>query len=130
MAESVKRQVRHFTGQVSQKAVAAGGTGLRLEHYKRIQTTLTKLVDRHQRENRVDPEEFVRTLLEYEQVHIVTVEENYDAMRAKGDYEQARIVLVPWNAIPAARQEELWRKMLRGKVSNAKEYAPMAPRGA
>ena len=127
MAESVKRQVRHFTGQVSEQAVAAGGTGLRLEHYMRIQTTLTQLVDRHRKQNVADPEEFVRTLLEYEQVHIVTIEENYDAMRAKGDYLKAGIKLVSWDELSPLRQSELWAKMLRGKVSNYKYYAPHMP---
>ena len=47
MAESVKRRVRQFTGQVSRAAIAGEGTGLRLEHYKRIQNTLTNLVARH-----------------------------------------------------------------------------------
>ena len=47
MAESVKRRLRTFTGSVSQQAVATQGLDLRLEHYMRIQTTLTALVERH-----------------------------------------------------------------------------------
>ncbi|CAL8481512.1 protein of unknown function (plasmid) [Caballeronia sp. S22] len=47
MAESVKLRVRRFTGLVSRTAAAGNGTGLRLEHYRRIQTTLTDLVERH-----------------------------------------------------------------------------------
>jgi hypothetical protein len=126
MAESVKRQLRHFTGNVSQKAVQANGTELRLEHYKRIQTTLTGLVERHRQQKQGDAEEFIRTLIDYERVHIVTVKENYDAMRALGDYEKAGITLVSWDEIPPERRAELWRKMLRGKVANANAYAPEA----
>lgn len=130
MAESVKRQIRHFTGNVSQQAVLANGTDLRLEHYKRIQTTLTGLVERHRQQEYGNADEFVRTLIDYERVHIVTVTENYDAMRHQGDYEKAGIVLVPWDAIPRDRRAELWRKMLRGKVANANEYAPQLIAGA
>jgi hypothetical protein len=124
MSESVKRQLRQFTGNVSAQAVVATGGDLRLEHYKRIQTTLTALVTRHR--TQVDEDEFVRMLIEYERVHIVTTKENYDAMRAKGDYGQAGIVLVPWAEIPLERRSELWRKMLRGRVANADAYAPQS----
>ena len=124
MAESVKRQLRHFTGQVSQQAVHANGVDLRLEHYKRIQTTLTGLVERHRQQGHGNAEEFVRTLIDYERVHIVTVKENYEAMRALGDYEKAGITLVSWGEILPERRAELWRKMLRGKVANANDYAP------
>lgn len=124
MAESVKRQLRQFTGNVSQKAVASSAADLRLEHYKRIQTTLTGLVERHRQQEQPDSEEFVRTLIEYERVHIVTLEENYGAMRAEGDYHKAGIALVPWIDIPSERRAELWRKMLRGRVANAKTYTP------
>lgn len=126
MAESVKLRVRQFTGQVSQAAVAGDGTGLRLEHYRRIQTTLTDLVTRYRQEG-ANPEEFVRTLLGYEAVHIVTIEENYAAMRAKGDYLEAGIVRVPWNEVPSSRREALWNTMLRGKVANADQYRGDAP---
>jgi len=91
---------------------------LRLEHYKRIQTTLTGMVERHRQDRRKDPEEFVRTIFDYERVHIVTVKEDYDAMRAGGCYQSAGIQLIPWEQIPEVRRSELWLKMLRGKVSN------------
>lgn len=122
MAESVKRRIRQFTGQVSVSAVAGEGTGLRLEHYKRIQTTLTELVERHRREAIFDAGEFVRTLHDFESVHIVTIEENYAAMRARGDYEKAGIVLASWDQIPVERQVVLWTSMLRGKVANADRF--------
>jgi hypothetical protein len=121
MAESVKLRVRQFTGLLSRAAVAGDGTGLRLEHYRRIQTTLTDLVTRH-RQDGPNPNEFLRMLLAYEAVHIVTIEENYAAMRAKGDYDEAGIVLVPWHEVPADRRGELWTTMLRGKVANAEQF--------
>jgi len=122
MAESVKKKVRRFTGQVSKAAVEDVGADLRLEHYKRIQTTLTKLVERHRSEGIRKPEEFVTVILDCEQVHIVTLNENYAAMRAKGNYEVAGIQLIPWSKVPQVRRNELWQKMLRGKVANAAEY--------
>ena len=123
MAESVKRRLRQFTGSVSAKA-AIGGTPLRLEHYLRIQTVLTGLVTRHRKQPSLG--EFIQTLVKYERVHIVTVGENYAAMRAKGDYALAEIQLAPWSELPQSRQRELWRTMLRGRVSNASSYAPDA----
>ncbi|MDO5947866.1 hypothetical protein [Burkholderia cepacia] len=122
MAESVKRRIRQFTGLVSNAAVMGDGTGLRLEHYKRIQTTLTELVTRHRRERLDDAGEFVRTLVEFESVHIVTIEENYAAMRAQGDYEKAGIVLLSWDQVPPERRAVLWTSMLRGKVANAARF--------
>ena len=116
--------LRQFTGNVSEQAAAVKSIDLRLEHYKRIQTTLTALVERHRNQGCADAEEFIRTLIEYERVHIVTVKENYDAMRAQGDYQAAGIALVPWADIPPERCAELWRKMLRGRVANANAYAP------
>ncbi|MEW9585373.1 hypothetical protein [Paraburkholderia sp. DGU8] len=62
MAESVKRRIRQFRGRVSTVAIANDGTGLRLEHYKRIQTTLTELVERHRRKRINDADESVSTL--------------------------------------------------------------------
>ncbi|HDR9483227.1 TPA: hypothetical protein QDC20_000326 [Burkholderia aenigmatica] len=118
----MKRRIRQFTGLVSIAAIAGDGTGLRLEHYKRIQTTLTELVSRHLRERLDDAGDFVRTLVEFESVHIVTVEENYAAMRAKEDYEKAGIVLLSWDQIPAERRAVLWASMLRGKVANANRF--------
>ena len=124
MAESVKRRVRRFTGQVSRAAVA-GKDPLMLEHLMRIQTNLSSLVERHRAVNTPDPEEFVQLVVECEQVHIVTRSENYAAMRAKGDYVVAGIKLVDWSAIPPERQATLWRTMLRGRVANALGFHPM-----
>lgn len=126
MADSVKLRLRNFTGRVSQEAVVTQGVDLRLEHYMRIQTTLTALVDRHRAAESPNAEEFIRTVVDYERVHIVTAKENYDAMRARGDYLKAGIILVPWADIPSKRRLELWRKMLRGRVANAAAYAEVS----
>lgn len=124
MAESVKRKLRRFTGQVSARAVEASSEPLMLEHFMRIQTTLSLLVERHLTNQVDDREEFIKTLLEFEQVHIVTRAENYAAMRAKGDYTLADIKLLSWSEVPIARQNILWSSMLRGKVSNAAGFMP------
>jgi hypothetical protein len=122
MAEAVKRQLRQFTGKVSEAAAAQSDQPLMLEHFKRIQTTLTALVEKHRAERLNAPDEFIETVIEFEQVHIVTRAENYAAMRAKGDYREAGIVLLPWNAIDERRRAELWQAMLRGKVANANAF--------
>jgi len=122
MAESVKRRIRRFSGNVSRAAIHDNGP-LMLEHFRRIQTALSSLVERHRANGQQDANEFIKLVLEYEQVHIVTRAENYAAMRAKGDYVEADILLVPWSAIPEARRELLWRRMLRGRVANALDFA-------
>ena len=124
MSERVKRRMRQFTGKVSRSAAESDTATLRLEHFKRIQTTLTSLVARHRESKRPNPEEFVGVLVEYERVHIVTREENYAAMRAEGNYRKAGIELISWRSLPLKRQTTLWKKMLRGKVANAEAYAP------
>jgi len=88
-----------------------------LERFMRIQTTLSLLVERHRTNQVDDREEFLSTLLKFEQVHIVTRSENCAAMRAKGDYALAGIHLL-WADVPAVRQRVLWNT-LRGKVANA-----------
>ena len=122
-AERLKKRVRMFTGLVSENAVKPDEE-LRLEHYLRIQTTLTQLVKNHVDNKFYRPEEFVDTIMRYEQVHIVTNTENYSAMKAKGDYLAAGINLVKWDQLNLTQQEYLWRKMLRGKVANHKEFEP------
>jgi len=97
---------------------------LRLEHFKRIQTTLTKLVADHLRNGIYDPRQFSRVVTECEHVHIVTLRENYDAMKAGGDYSKAGIVLLAWDAIAPETQLMLWKRVLKGKVSNADAFIP------
>lgn len=47
-------------------------------------------------------------------------------MKAKGDYEKARITLVAWETLPLKTRRLLWRQMLRGRVANAHEFAVRA----
>ena len=124
MSERVKRRVRLFSGKVSKRAIAQRDGPLRLEHFLRIQTTLTKLVERHRNEQFNDPDDFVKTVIKCEQVHIVALPENYAAMQAKGDYPKAGITLVTWKQIDPTRRAELWKRMLRGKVANAEAFKP------
>ncbi len=124
MAEAVKRKLRRFTGKVSEIAVAQCDDPLMLEHFKRIQTTLTGLVEQHRAAQLNDPDAFIKTLVEFEQVHIVTRDENYAAMRAKGSYRKAGIVLLSWEKLSGKRRTELWQTMLRGKVANADAFKP------
>lgn len=130
MSGTVTRRLRQFTGKVSKSAAKVGAANLRLEHYKRIQTTLTDLVDRHSKCKKGNPEEFLEVLLKCERVHIVTFEENYAAMRAGGNYRKAGIELLPWRSLAPQRQATLWQTMLRGRVSNASTYKPKARKGA
>lgn len=120
----VKLKLRQFTGKVSKVAAQDEFAVLRLEHYERIQTTLTQLVGRHRKNIKPNATEFLRLLLKCERVHIVTLEENYAAMRAKGNYAKAGIKLLPWHKIPPERRAVLWKTMLRGKVANSSEFAP------
>ena len=122
MAESIKKEIRRFSGQVSEMAITNFDGELRLEHYKRIQTTLTGLFDKHHLENLNAPEEFIKVILDCEQVHIVTRAENYAAMRAKGDYKKAGINLKMWDEISLEARHVLWQRMLRSKVANASQF--------
>lgn len=124
-SNSLRKHLRRFSGMVSERAILEkDATRLRLEHYMRIQTTLTQLVARHLKSGIQDAEEFIRAVLDCEQVHIVTFHENYDAMKAKGDYQRAGIALVEWTTVPLDKRRFLWENKLRGKVMNASDYAP------
>jgi len=94
----LRRYLRRFSGQVSRRALEPGAV-LRLEHFKRLQTTLTKLVAEHVKRGIPDPQEFVRIVTECEQVHIVTFLENYEARKAGGDYLKAGILLLDWKDV-------------------------------
>ena len=50
MADGVKRKLRRFSGKVSKAAATQRDGPLMLEHFKRIQTTLTTLVEQHRTE--------------------------------------------------------------------------------
>lgn len=121
-AARLSRHIRRFSGQVSSAAATDPDAVLRLEHFKRIQTTLTQLVHRHLKTGG-NNDEFVQLVLDHEQVHIVTVSENYAAMRAKGNYAEAGIALVNWQAVTPERQRVLWKTMLKGRVANALQFA-------
>ena len=123
-APHLARRVRMFSGQVSSRAAEFPEEILRLEHHHRIQTKLTSLVARHISENLSDPSEFIQTVIRCESVHIVTFRENYDALKAKGDYTTAGISLLPWQAVSSSVRQLLWRKMLKGRVANAVDYKP------
>ena len=112
-----------FSGKVSRLSLVPDAT-LRLEHFMRMQTTLTQLVDRHVRSGVHDKAEFLRILVDCEQVHIVTFQENYAAMKADGNYRKAKIQLVAWKSIPLESRQFLWKRMLRGKVANAADFKP------
>ena len=56
-AERLKRKIRFFTGLVSQDSIDNLDQDLRLEHYKRIQKTLTELVENHLKKNKNNSEE-------------------------------------------------------------------------
>lgn len=124
-AERLKKRVRMFTGQVSEQACHFR-EDLRVEHYLRIQTRLTQLVEKHLRDGYRNSSEFIELIKCCEQVHIVTKTENYAAMKAKGDYLTAGIKLVQWSSIDLETQSKLWKKMLRGKVANQEEFKPSA----
>jgi hypothetical protein len=117
----LKRHVRLFTGKVSKEALKDGAI-LRLEHFKRMQTTLTQLVAKHLKLELNDPKEFVRVVLDCEQVHLVTFKENYAALKNKSDYVLAGIDLIDWREISPEKQTFLWWRVLRGNVANADTF--------
>lgn len=124
MSRIVQKQIRRFTGRVSKAAIdSEPKASLVLEHPGRIQTTLTKMVERHRETPNAD--EFLALLAEHEIVNIVTFAENYAARKAGGDYEKAGIVLVDWGSVEIGRREQLWIQMVRGKVANAAAFRPV-----
>ena len=124
MATTLRRRLRHFTGEVSKEAAKNTVVPLRLEHFNRIQTKLTGLVRQHKKLAKPNPDEFIQLLVECERVRIVTFHENYKALRAKGNYIEAGIELLSWDKLRKDRQAELWKKVLQGKVANANDYRP------
>jgi hypothetical protein len=119
---TVRRDIRQFTGKVSLEAANDSQAVLRLEHFKRIQNTLTKLVAEHIARDIRDAEEFITTLINCELVHLVTAPQNYDAMKARGNYSEAGIVLLDWSEVPKERRAFIWQKVLKGKVANAQLF--------
>ena len=113
-----------FSHQVLAEAARDLGATLRLEHHLRMQTAITQLVTRHLGLRKPRPNEFVDLVLRSENVHIVTFEENYSAMKADGDYGKAGIRLREWHSLPGKCRQILWAKMLRGRVANAAQFEP------
>ena len=117
------KEIREFTGLVSRSAIENGEErGLVLEHFLRIQTSLTKLIGKHMSEGE-NVSEFISEVKRLEKVHIVTKREN-DVLRKKvysGDYEKAGIEMVAWENIPEHAKSFLRRK-IRGKVANADSF--------
>lgn len=123
-AEQMKRELRKFSGKVSKGAAGErDGSLLRLEHYHRIQTTLTQLVADHLVRG-PDFDGFLKTVIRCENVHIVTVEENYRVMAAGGDYKKANVLLRRWSELPNKTRQFLWQRKLRGSVANAERFRP------
>ena len=117
-------RIRMFTGKVSAKAAKDPREMLRLEHYKRIQTSITQLVRRHLELKAPRPDEFIELVIQCERVHIVTFHENYAAMKASGNYRKAGITLRNWNTLSRKTRTALWARMLRGRVANAARFQP------
>lgn len=122
MASKLKMHLRTFTGKVSRAAAADPEAKLVLEHFHRLQHKLTLLVADHIK-NGPDAAAFIEAVRHMEQVHIVTLEENYAAHRAKGCYDTAGIELLDWLDLPEDVRLTLYRRKLHGAVSNAKQFA-------
>jgi hypothetical protein len=117
-------KVRRFTGRVSRKAIENINEKLVLEHYNRLSHSLSRLIETHIEQGINDPTPFLVLIEQCEQVNITTDEENHRVQDAAGDYEAANIELVEWNTLSAQDRAFLWQTKLRGKVSNATDYAP------
>lgn len=122
VSTKLARKIRFFTGEVSSAAIADPKQRLTLEHFKRLQTRLTAMVESDAAGDQ-NAEAFIRLLRDLEQVRITTVAENYAAMKADGDYGIAGIELVSWDDIPVDVQQVLWKRVLNGKVMNYEAYA-------
>ncbi len=123
IGQKLKKRIRHFTGRVSINAVKEVSSPLRLEHYERIHQTLTKLIEEHLISGD-DPSKFIQLIKICERVNIVTVDENYAVIKAKGDYSMAGIELIEWKVIPKKKRQLLWDKVLKRNVANADEFKP------
>ena len=117
-------KVRRFTGRVSQRTTENIGEKLVLEHYNRLSHSLSRMIETHIEQGMNDPAPFLVLIEQCEQVNITTDEENHRVKETAGDYEAANVELVEWKKLSAQDRAFLWRTKLRGKVSNAAEYAP------
>ena len=128
-AESVKRKVRRFSGRVSAEAINLAAINnvegaLVLEHYLRVQASLSELLNYHVINGLNDPVAFVTFIYEHEKVHITTKAENQQIRLHGGCYADAGVELCDWVNIPEQIREILWSSKLQGHVANAADYAP------
>lgn len=124
LATRLAKTVRTFTGEVSKQAASNYlDMRLTLEHFGRLQHRLTNLVTEHLKSGQ-KPEEFVALVRDCEKVRITTLAENYSAMKAKGDYSIAGIELIQWKDLDETCRTWLHKKVLRGRVANASDFAP------
>lgn len=123
LGPELSKEIREFSGLVSKSAIENGEVrGLVLEHFLRIQTSLTQLINRHMAEGE-NVSEFIAEVKRLEKVHIVTKKEN-DTLRKNeysGNYKKAGIEMVEWCDIPDSAKFFL-RKKIRGKVANASDF--------
>jgi hypothetical protein len=124
LAISMAPKVRRFTGMVSRQVIENINENLVLEHYNRLSHSLSRLIETHLKQQINDPAPFLALIEECEQVNITTDDENHRVQDAAGDYAAANIHLVEWSALSPQDRAFLWQTKLRGKVSNAAEYAP------
>jgi hypothetical protein len=122
VAAKVKNKVRRFTGKVSLEAINNPMADLCLEHYLRIQTSLTQLLEGHIKNNVRDPNAFIRLIYDMERVHLVLENENQKIHKSKGCYKTAGVILTDWELIDRDVRALLYRK-IKSSVSNAKDFA-------
>ena len=122
-SERLKRHIRRFSGRISRNAINPEAV-LILEHHMRMQKQLTSLVERHHQDDSLGAEEFIASVISLEEVHIVTFQENYEAKDADGDYSKTGIELIDFNTLDYESRLRLWKRMLKGRVSNHHEYKP------
>lgn len=123
LGPELSKEVRMFSGYVSQKAIDNGSkVGLVLEHYLRLQTNLTALIQKHV-ESGENKSEFIAEVKRLERVHIVTREENTVLRRNEnsGDYGKVGVELVYWDRVPSKSKDFLKKKLI-GNVANASQF--------
>jgi hypothetical protein len=122
IAAKFKNKVRRFTGKVSQEAIKNPMADLCLEHYFRIQTSLTQLLNKHIKGKIHNPEAFIQLIYDMERVHLVLEHENQKIHKCKGHYPSAGVILTDWEDIDSEVRALLYRK-IKSSVLNAKDFA-------
>lgn len=124
LATAMASKVRRFTGMVSLQAISNINNKLVLEHYNRLSYSISRMIEYHLANNISAPSEFIKLVDVCERVNITTAEENQRVQRESGSYAAAEIQLTAWSTLSTQDQNFLWRTKLRGKVSNATDFAP------